>query len=78
MITKISKITYYVLSMNDFDSEAVFQKSVHQFIISFSYFAIKSLEQDYNMQTLGFYTILTSLFHYQIDKESVSVKIFCI
>lgn len=29
MITKISKITYYVLSMNDFDSEAVFQKSVH-------------------------------------------------
>ena len=29
MITKISKITYYVLSMNDFDSEAVFQKTVH-------------------------------------------------
>ena len=29
MITKISKITYYVLNVNDFDSEAVFQKSVH-------------------------------------------------
>ena len=64
MITKISKITYYVLSMNDFDSEAVFQKSVHECMISFSYFVIKSLKQDYNMQTLGFYTILTSLFHY--------------
>ena len=29
MITKIIKITYYVLSINDFDSEAVFQKSVN-------------------------------------------------
>ena len=29
MITKISKITYYVLSINHFDSEAVFQKSVN-------------------------------------------------
>ena len=26
MITKIIKITYYVLSINDFDSEAVFQE----------------------------------------------------
>ena len=29
MITKIIKITYYVLSINDFDSEAVSQKSVN-------------------------------------------------
>ena len=64
--------------MNDFGNEAVSQKSVHECMISFSYFIIKSLRQDYNMQTLGFYTILTTLFHYKIDKESVSVKSFYI
>ena len=58
-------LSYYFLYLNDFNGEEVYKNSVHQCITSFLYFANK---------TLGFYIILPSLFHCQIEKESISVQ----
>ena len=58
-------LSYYFLYLNDFNGEEVYKNSVHQCITSFLYFVNK---------TLGFYIILPSLFHCQIEKESISVQ----